>query len=74
MNISKRTWIIFGFAIVALLAAFFSLYMEKEEEIKTLESIEPDKPPVSRSRTKKVDESIVEAEVKTENNGNETVI
>lgn len=36
MNISKRTWILFGIAIVAILAAFASLYFEKEAEIKTL--------------------------------------
>jgi hypothetical protein len=60
MNVSKRTWILFGVAILAILAAFASLYLEKEDEIKTLESIEPDIP-VLKSRVKKT-EPIVEPE------------
>jgi hypothetical protein len=72
MNVSKRTWILLGVAILAILAAFASLYFEKEEEIKTLESIEPD--PIKIPRTK-----VVKEEVKTEtavtekinDNGNE---
>jgi hypothetical protein len=53
MNVSKRTWILFGVLILALAAAFVSLYLEKEDEIKTLESIEPDAP-VTRKITKKI--------------------
>lgn len=52
MNVSKRTWILFGVALLAIVAAFASLYLEKEEEIKTLESIEPE--PAKQPRTKKL--------------------
>jgi hypothetical protein len=62
MNVSKRTWIILGIAIVAILAAFASLYFEKEEEIKTLEGIEPEteKPPRA---TRKPKTEVVEPEL-----------
>lgn len=64
MNVSKRTWILFGVAILAILAAFASLYFEKEEEIKTLESIEPDAPPVVKAPRMSVKKS--EPEIKSE--------
>lgn len=53
MNVSKRTWILLGIAILAILAAFASLYFEKEEEIKTLEDIEPEVKKPTRSSVKK---------------------
>jgi len=60
MNVSKRTWIVLGIAIIAILAAFASLYFEKESEIKTLENIEPyltpdDVSPLKVVRNKKPD-------------------
>lgn len=73
MNISKRTWILLGVAIIAILAAFASLYFEKEEEIKILEGIEPDVPIEKKTPVIRVKK---EPEVKTEplipaDNGNE---
>jgi hypothetical protein len=52
MNVSKRTWILFGVALLAIVAAFASLYIEKEEEIKDLESIDTE--PVKQTRTRKL--------------------
>lgn len=71
MNVSKRTWIVFGIAIIAILAAFASLYFEKESEIKTLENIGPDEPeekPLRVVKSKKTDE--VKTDLIPENNGN----
>jgi hypothetical protein len=71
MNVSKRTWILFGIALLAIVAAFASLYMEKEEEIKTLESIEPEPERTARTTRKpKVEE--VKTEVIPEENGTVT--
>jgi hypothetical protein len=73
MNISKRTWILLGVAIIAILAAFASLYFEKEEVIKLLVGIEPDEPIEKKTHVIRVKK---EPEVKTEplipaDNGNE---
>ncbi len=61
MNVSKRTWIILGIAILAILAAFASLYFEKEDEIKTLEGITD--VPAKKEKTE-----VSEPEEKTEDN------
>lgn len=59
MNISKRTIIILVVGLVVIVGAFFSLYMEKESEIKELSEIEPKlldlDPPVKRSPKPKVE-------------------
>jgi hypothetical protein len=75
MNVSKRTWILFGVAILAILAAFASLYFEKEAEIKLLESIEPDAP-VIKTPVKKVVkvEPVIEPEIKLESDGTEKTV
>jgi hypothetical protein len=70
MNVSKRTWILLAVAILAILAAFASLYFEKEEEIKTLEAIEPDPVKVSRSKVKKEEVSPEIVIVNNDDNGN----
>jgi hypothetical protein len=76
MNVSKRTWIIFGCAIIALLMAFGSLYLEKEEEIKTLESIEPEpaKQPRVRKLTKEEESQPINVTLTDNEDGNKTVI
>ena len=75
MNVSKRTWILFGIALLAIVAAFASLYFEKEEEIKTLESIEPESEKPARmtvKKTKIVDDIKLEPEIPNNNGaGNE---
>ena len=66
MNVSKRTWIVLGIAIIAILAAFASLYFEKESEIKTLENIEPYLTPDDVSPLKVVRNKKQPVEVKSE--------
>jgi hypothetical protein len=66
MNVSKRTWIVLGIAIIAILAAFASLYFEKESEIKTLENIEPYLTPDDVSPIKLVRNKKQPVEVKSE--------
>jgi hypothetical protein len=73
MNVSKRTWILFGIALLAIVAAFASLYFEKEEEIKTLESIdnEPEKTTrIPRKKPEEVKEVITPLNI--DGNGNDT--
>lgn len=74
MNISKRTIIIFVVGLVVIVGAFFSLYMEKEAEIKDLEQVDPEpqtrKP--KKSQEAKPDLHIVEEPIITEGNGTET--
>jgi hypothetical protein len=77
MNVTKRTWILLGVAILAILAAFASLYFEKEEEIKTLENIEPEpeKEKTARSTIKSRVKETISPEiviVNSEENGNGT--
>jgi hypothetical protein len=66
MNVSKRTWVVLGIAIIAILAAFASLYFEKESEIKTLENIEPYLTPDDVSPIKLVRNKKQPVEVKSE--------
>ena len=78
MNVSKRTWIVLGIAIVAILAAFASLYFEKESEIQTLENIEPSPEPEKekpvRMTIKSKNKEVVPPEMvdlNSDSNGNE---
>ena len=73
MNITKRTWILFGLTILLLLAAFASLYFEKEEEIKILEEIEPERP-VRKVKVKEEVKTEAEEVINqtSQNNGDET--
>lgn len=73
MNVSKRTWILLGVAIIAILAAFASLYFEKEEEIKTLESIEPEPEKAPRKpKVKNEVETVTEEKPVTNDSNNES--
>jgi hypothetical protein len=63
MKISKRTIILAAVGLVALLAAFASLYFELSEVIKELENIEPEETKKPAMRIKK---DLI-AEVKTDN-------
>lgn len=75
MNVSKRTWILLGVAILAILAAFASLYFEKEEEIKTLEAIEPQQEKTVRTKAKKAEEVVKETILnESESNGPEQTV
>lgn len=53
MKISRRTLIIAAIGLLVIVAAFFSLYLEKQAEITDLENIEPEDEPAKRTRVKK---------------------
>ena len=72
MNISKRTIIIAVIALLTFVAAFASLYLEKEQEISDLVNI-PE--PTAKKRTSKKEETITDAVIvndQPESNGTTT--